>query len=189
MDHMMPQMDGIETTQKLRELGYSGVIVALTANALVGNDELFAKNGFNGFIPKPVDVRQLNSILNKFVRDRHQEESRVSLAQCPSDPIKPEKKLSPRLIQAFQTDTQRAVSFLREFLNSFSMPSADSDIKLFITTVHAMKSVLANVGEDTASAQASELENAGQRGDTDFITANTEAFIETLESLLKTIVN
>ena len=47
MDHMMPQMDGIETTKKLRESGYTGNIVALTANALVGNDEMFAQNGFN----------------------------------------------------------------------------------------------------------------------------------------------
>jgi len=70
MDHMMPKMDGIETTQKLRERGYKGPIVALTANALVGNDEMFLQNGFDGYISKPIDVRRLNAILNQFVRDR-----------------------------------------------------------------------------------------------------------------------
>ncbi|MCL2293293.1 MAG: response regulator, partial [Spirochaetes bacterium] len=71
MDHMMPLMDGIETTRKLRSMGYNGVIVALTANALVGNDELFKKQGFDGFISKPVDVRELDAVLNEFVRDKH----------------------------------------------------------------------------------------------------------------------
>ena len=76
MDHMMPKMDGIETTKKLRELGYTGFIIALTANALVGNDKMFENNGFDGFIPKPIDINQINTILNKFVRDMHPEEAK-----------------------------------------------------------------------------------------------------------------
>jgi len=76
MDHMMPKMDGIETTKKLRELGYKGFIVALTANALVGNDKMFENNGFDEFLPKPIDLDQLNTILNKFVRDMHPQEAK-----------------------------------------------------------------------------------------------------------------
>ena len=76
MDHMMPKMDGIETTQKLRELGYTGFIVALTANALVGNDKMFENNSFDDFIPKPIDINQINTVLNKFVRDMHPEEAK-----------------------------------------------------------------------------------------------------------------
>ena len=71
MDHMMPRMDGIETTQKLRASGYDGVIIALTANAIVGNEEMFAQNGFDGFLSKPIDVRQLDAALNRFIRDKH----------------------------------------------------------------------------------------------------------------------
>jgi len=78
MDHMMPQMDGIETTQKLRESGYKGCIVALTANALVGNSEMFLDNGFDGFISKPIDIIQLEKILNEFVRDKHLREKSSS---------------------------------------------------------------------------------------------------------------
>ena len=73
MDHMMPQMDGIETTQQLRALGYTGVIVALTANALVGNEEMFLLNGFDGFISKPIDTRHLDTLLNKYIRERYSE--------------------------------------------------------------------------------------------------------------------
>ncbi|MDR1246337.1 MAG: response regulator [Clostridiales Family XIII bacterium] len=74
MDHMMPEMDGVETTRKLRELGYDAPIVALTANAITGSDKMFLENGFDGFISKPIDIRQLNAVLNKFVRDRHKKD-------------------------------------------------------------------------------------------------------------------
>jgi len=70
MDHMMPKMDGIEATKILREMGYNGKIIALTANALVGQAEMFMQNGFDGFISKPIDVRQLNAALNKMIRDK-----------------------------------------------------------------------------------------------------------------------
>jgi len=75
MDQMMPQMDGTETTRKLRALGYTGAIVALTANVLIGKDEMFTRDGFDGFIPKPIDVRDLDEILNRFIRDRYPEEA------------------------------------------------------------------------------------------------------------------
>jgi PAS domain S-box-containing protein len=68
MDHYMPEMDGIEATKKLRELGYTRPVVALTANALAGQAEMFMENGFDDFISKPIDIRQLNAALNKFVR-------------------------------------------------------------------------------------------------------------------------
>ena len=71
MDHFMPGMDGIETTKKIRDLGYTKPIVALTANALTGQADIFLANGFDGFIPKPIDIRQLNSTLNKLIRDKY----------------------------------------------------------------------------------------------------------------------
>jgi signal transduction histidine kinase/diacylglycerol kinase family enzyme/DNA-binding response OmpR family regulator len=85
MDHMMPDMDGIETTEKLRELGYRGVIVALTANALVGNEELFAQHGFDGFISKPIDVQRLDAVLNQFIRDRHLQKIKESPAESAAE--------------------------------------------------------------------------------------------------------
>ncbi|MCL2873369.1 MAG: ATP-binding protein [Defluviitaleaceae bacterium] len=71
MDHMMPGMDGMETTKKLREMGYNNPIVALTANAISGQAEIFFENGFDDFISKPIDVRSMNKMLNKLIRDKH----------------------------------------------------------------------------------------------------------------------
>jgi signal transduction histidine kinase/CheY-like chemotaxis protein len=71
MDHMMPDMDGIETTRRIRALGYKQPIFALTANALAWKQESFLDNGFDGYIFKPIDIRQLNDTLNKYVRDKY----------------------------------------------------------------------------------------------------------------------
>ncbi|MCL1848850.1 MAG: ATP-binding protein [Clostridiales bacterium] len=70
MDHMMPNMDGMEAVRRIRALGYQAPIVALTANAVIGQSDVFLANGFDGFISKPIDVRQLNAILKKFIQDK-----------------------------------------------------------------------------------------------------------------------
>jgi len=70
MDHMMPGIDGVQTTKLIRDAGYTAPIVALTANAVSGQAEIFLQNGFDDFISKPIDIRQLNTILNKFIRDK-----------------------------------------------------------------------------------------------------------------------
>ena len=67
MDHMMPHMDGIQTTQKLRQMGYNRAIVALTANATIGSDKLFKQYGFDDFISKPIDGEYLNTILTRHI--------------------------------------------------------------------------------------------------------------------------
>ncbi|MDR3279899.1 MAG: response regulator, partial [Synergistaceae bacterium] len=80
MDHMMPGMDGMEAAKIIRngigtEYARSVPIVALTANAVVGNEELFLANGFNAFISKPIDLMRLDIVLNEWVRDKQSEES------------------------------------------------------------------------------------------------------------------
>jgi len=89
MDHMMPEMDGIETTAVIRAwekeqqdengAGFSAgetkgdnmrrqiPIVALTANAVVGMREMFFKNGFNDFLSKPIDVSKLDEMLDRWI--------------------------------------------------------------------------------------------------------------------------
>ena len=70
MDYMMPGMDGIETTKILRSKGYNQPIIALTANALIGQAEEFLKNGFDGFISKPIQAAHLDAVLTKFIKDK-----------------------------------------------------------------------------------------------------------------------
>jgi len=70
MDQMMPEMDGVQATRKLREMGYYHPIVALTANAVKGQANAFANSGLSGFMTKPIDINILNSFLAKYVKNK-----------------------------------------------------------------------------------------------------------------------
>jgi CheY-like chemotaxis protein len=176
MDHMMPLMDGVEATQKIRELGYTGVVVALTANALVGSEQIFLQNGFDGFVSKPIDIRHLNSTLNKFIRDRHPDEhGKYELETAKRADA---TKTNPKLLKVFLRDAKSVAAILRESI-------AASDMKLFAIKVHAMKSALANVGENALSLKAAALEKAVGDGDTDYINRNAGSFFDALEALIK----
>jgi signal transduction histidine kinase/DNA-binding response OmpR family regulator len=183
MDHMMPKMDGIETTKKLRESGYKGVIVALTANALVGNDEMFSQHGFDGFISKPIDVHNLNEILNRFIRDRHPDEAKNFKPKTAEQTAAMSDETKTKLFRVFRRDAEKAVVTLRE--TAPRRGGVGGDIKLFTTTVHAMKSALANVGENEKSQLAAALEKAALDDNKEFIALHTEAFVKTLEKLIK----
>ena len=68
MDHMMPEMDGIETLHVLKKLdGYQlPPIVALTANAIAGMKEMYLNEGFDDYLSKPINTNELDRIINKF---------------------------------------------------------------------------------------------------------------------------
>jgi len=73
MDHLMPGIDGVEATARIRAFGAEDKyfteipIVALTANAVTGMREFFMENAFSDFMSKPVDVVKLNSVLEKWI--------------------------------------------------------------------------------------------------------------------------
>ena len=77
MDHMMPGMDGIEATALIREIAtdYAKTvpIIALTANALAGNEEMFMSKGFQAFLSKPINISRLDEIIQNWVRNIEQE--------------------------------------------------------------------------------------------------------------------
>ena len=74
MDHMMPGLDGIETTAAIRALGgrFGKLpIVALTANAITGMKEMFLQNGFDDFLSKPIEISKLDELIGRWVpKDR-----------------------------------------------------------------------------------------------------------------------
>jgi CheY-like chemotaxis protein len=191
MDHFMPEMDGIEATKIIREFGYTRPIVALTANALTGQMEVFLANGFDAFISKPIDIRQLNSTLNKLVRDRHPQEE-VEAARRLKDTLKnrsggiaPEPPAGSQLAEFFMRDAKKAISILEAIhTNNYRR---NNDMQMFIITVHAMKSALANIGEKDLSDAAYRLEQAGRDGDTAIIMDEVPVFIKNLFVVIKKI--
>ena len=69
MDHMMPEMDGIEAMKRLREIGRAKgrktAIVALTANAVSGAKDMFLAEGFDGFIAKPIETGEYERVMRR----------------------------------------------------------------------------------------------------------------------------
>jgi len=180
MDHFMPKMDGIEATKEIRELGYTQPIVALTANALTGQAEVFLKNGFNGYISKPIDIPQLNAVLNKMVRDRHPAET-VEAARQKNNMGKSsgQPSVNKELTKIFIRDAEKAINVL-ETIYKKQGNYVDEDIQLYIINVHAMKSALANIGESELSAFAAKLEKAGREKDISILTEETQVFLSAL---------
>jgi PAS domain S-box-containing protein len=77
MDHMMPEMDGVEATKRIRGIGTKYAmtipIIALTANAIAGNEQMFLDNDFQAFLAKPINIMNLDSIVQRWVRDKSKE--------------------------------------------------------------------------------------------------------------------
>jgi CheY-like chemotaxis protein len=74
MDHMMPEMDGIEATRRIRALAaglgeyYEQLpIIALTANAITGIREMYLSHGFDDYLSKPIDISKLDEILSAWI--------------------------------------------------------------------------------------------------------------------------
>jgi len=181
MDHMMPKMDGLKTTKKLREMGYMHPIVALTANAVIGQEEMFLANGFDGFISKPIDSRELNQILIELIRNKKLKQEK-----------EPEEDMlvieSDELAAATALDIKNAAAVLDEVLPVISENGENSaDMELYITTVHGVKSALANIGESLLSNMAYTLEQAGNNRNMDIIKSETIEFMKALYLLAERI--
>jgi CheY-like chemotaxis protein/HPt (histidine-containing phosphotransfer) domain-containing protein len=197
MDHMMPHMDGVEATSIIRELGYEHPIVALTANAVVGQSDMFLSSGFNGFVSKPIDMRQLNAVLKEFIRDKQppevieaariqsaESEERERESDVKRDSSKP--SVSTELAEIFLRDAQKVISTLQTILDKDG-DYTDDDILSYTITTHGVKSSLANIGETELSAIALNLEQAGRSRNFDVISNETQAFLDKLELLIKNL--
>jgi CheY-like chemotaxis protein len=72
MDHMMPGMDGVAATAAIRaldgEYAKNIPIIALTANAVTGSDQMFLDNGFNAFLAKPFNAKGLDSVVQQWIK-------------------------------------------------------------------------------------------------------------------------
>jgi CheY-like chemotaxis protein len=87
MDHMMPEMDGVETVKRIREWEKANrrdkpiPVVALSANAVSGVERIFLRAGMNDFLSKPIDANQLNRVLGKWLPPE-----KISASAADADP-------------------------------------------------------------------------------------------------------
>jgi len=205
MDHMMPEMDGIEATKRIRELETAYCknlpIVALTANAVAGTKEMFLSNGFNDFLSKPIDTIKLNSILEKHIpkekREKVTETERGRLSVCESNSnanfeiegidikrgiatVGGTLELYIQILATFYRDGVTKIEEIKKCLETDNYP-------LYTTYVHALKSASANIGALDLSEIAKSLETAGRKEDLAFIKLHNAQFLMALEVILSNI--
>jgi len=196
MDHMMPIMDGIQTTLTIREdEAYSNLpIVALTANAVSGVKEMFLTNGFDDFLAKPIEITKLNEIIEKWIPDDKKEEV-VEIETLSTEPTLKIEGLDVALgmsmvggsvenyseiLSVFYKDGENKIKEIKKCLEN-------NDLSLYTTHVHALKSALASIGASELSNMAKVLEFAGKAEDVKFIKENNFKFLRGLDLLLLNI--
>ena len=198
MDHMMPEMDGIDATIAIRRLGekYSTIpIIALTANAIGGVKELLQAEGLNDFLAKPIEMPKLDAMLRKWLPE--------STQQLREEPVLTEEVYCeiPGL------DTSRGIrnsggnaEGYAEVLSVYAIDSGnrlseldkyykEGNIKAFTICVHALKSASANIGAGELSDMAASLEASGKIGDMLYIDANLLQFTDSVTHILGNIQN
>ena len=197
MDHMMPEMDGVEATKRIRELGgeYLNLpIIALTANALSGTKEMFLANGFNDFLSKPIDTVKLNAILGKWLPKEKQEETKREINDESDSVMEIEGVDVNRGIMLTGGKAKNYLQILATFHKDGILKTEEirkslktGDYPLYTTYIHALKGASANIGAKEISEAAKALENAGKHGDLEFIKQNNAKFLAALQILLDNI--
>ncbi|MCL2721493.1 MAG: ATP-binding protein [Treponema sp.] len=187
MDHMMPEMNGIEAAKIIRKMGYTNPIVALSANAIAGSSAMFMDNGFDAFISKPIDIRELNSSLNRLIRDKKPPEiveaARQKTEYQKHDQSDQKTNINSDLLKPIIRDIEKALLVLEEIFPTIK--EGGGDIELFTTTVHGVKSVLFHLGEENLSAAALKLEKAGSSGIMDEILTDTPLLMNELRVIIE----
>ena len=198
MDHMMPEMDGVEATRIIRETGVSIPIVALTANAIVGAKEEFLAAGMNDMLTKPIDKVLLNVILEKWLPSDKVKKMLIN-EKAAEDETEPEFREKLERITGLSVQTglgrvsgQRDVYIKSLKLTIKEINKCDKNLKTFLAAgdmrnfcieVHSMKGSLANIGAMELSSRALELEVAANKEDKNFCSANMPQFLEDLNRL------
>jgi CheY-like chemotaxis protein len=202
MDHMMPEMDGIEVAHIIRtkidgEYAKTVPLIALTANALAGNEAMFLTHGFNAYIPKPIDIIQLDQMLNTWIRDKQNEETlkkaeleraakieiRTNVPSVIPDGLSVEgidlaagkerysdEKVFLEIIRSYCVHTPG----LLKKIHDFSL----KDLKQYAVAVHGLKGSSYGICADAIGKFAEALEMAAKAGDIEAIKLKNNGLIE-----------
>lgn len=180
MDHMMPEMDGVETTKIIRSMEvdyYKKLpIIALTANAVNGARDMFLQSGFNDFLAKPIELSSLDRVLRTYLPKEYLQAPK-SAPYAGHDRRKQENAGGE---EAPMFDPEKGISFTGgdkdtycEILALYAKKGYEKrahidelfrqkDWKNYVIEVHALKSTSLSIGAVKLSELAKELEAAGK---------------------------
>ena len=208
LDHMMPEIDGVETLNKSKSIednmSYGAPVIALTANAIKGAKEIYIGYGFTDYLSKPMHGNDLFAMMRKYLPDFYIKEiedapQNITDANSGSDTsignltVDTDSKATPAgtLInkEAALVNFGGMEDFYDETLALYRdvMPEKISDLERFYSekdidqyriAVHAMKSSSRSLGADSLADLSLSLENACKESDLDFINDNHAKLIE-----------
>jgi signal transduction histidine kinase/CheY-like chemotaxis protein len=210
MDHMMPEMDGIEATRLIRELEgeyYKQVpIIALTANAIIGMKEMYLSQGFNDYLTKPVEISKLDDIMSVWIPKEKQLEKTAVTGDKTGSKGKSvladafgiegldfkkgvdryQENVYMDVLRAYSMHTPALLEKLCTLKNGGSGEGINSPegLKEYTITVHGLKGSSSGICADEAARQGEDLEAASRKGDIKFIKANNDPLIEAVEIIL-----
>lgn len=199
LDHMMPEMDGVETLHRMRELTdypcKDTPVVVLTANAVAGAREQYLKEGFDDFLSKPIVPDKLEHMIRKMLPEellQAADPAKTPAVQaadsCPEDlPVVegldwnyawlhlPDRELLAYTLQEFYDQIDPAADSLER---AYEQITEETFLEQYRIQVHAMKSLAATVGIVTLSGVARVLESAAKDGKINIIKSMTDIFLE-----------
>ena len=205
LDHMMPEMDGVEVFNEIRSdaAKYNQCpIILVTANAILGVKQDMINLGFDGFISKPIDIKQLEAEL---LRNLPNDKVEITVAE----EKKQEKASGKAFREMFMQEGINVDEGLKycgrmsDYLDILSIVEETADGKLarlykyfeekdwknYTILVHSIKSGLANIGAIKVSDMARELEMAGKSDDIDYILKHHNIFLEEYTNIINTVKN
>ncbi len=195
LDHMMPQMDGVETIHRIRSRGDHTVVVGVSANAIRGIHDYFVSQGFTDYISKPVEISSLESILRNYlpssmiVEAEEKNEVRPEEIDLEIDDVDVYAGLAKcdYNLQDYFDILNILCDYGEDKCSELERFAAQDDIEAYTIAVHAIKSVAANIGAHRLCTMAKIHELAGKNGQADFIHANASKLIAIYRTVVRNI--
>lgn len=196
MDHMMPDIDGVEATHMIRDRGgeFEDLpIIALTANAVTDAKEMFLREGMNDFVAKPIEILDITAKLKKWLPDNkiqpiHSEQKGVAAAQDETIVIDGLDTTSGivlsggiELYKSVLADYYKVIAKKADLIEQFE---AEGNIERYTIEVHALKSASRLIGANMLSQMAEQLEKSGHSGDIDSIHNHTDVLLKMYRSYI-----
>ena len=212
MDHMMPGMDGVEAMKKLRsdadKKQKSLCIAALTANASSAAKEMFLSEGFDAFLPKPIELMELERVLKHILPRnliRFQTEEIIKTPETaaqetkPDDPYHALREFGVNIESGYQY-CMNDDAFYRNILAEYAKDRSEKikqltgfyeaeNWKEYAIRVHSIKSTSKMIGADALSETARTLEFAAKETNTEIIRRHHQTFLTEYARLLELITS
>jgi signal transduction histidine kinase/CheY-like chemotaxis protein len=203
MDHMMPDMDGVATTVAIRGIDpgdpyYTELpIIALTANAIVGQREIFLSSGMDDFLAKPVELQKLGVMLKKWLPGEKQVE-RMSAERASADDETRNFSIPGVSVENGLRNLGGSVIMYADILEAFCRDaegrrkqieenSDAEDLTLYMTLVHALKGAARSIGAGDFADIAAAMEANAREGKRAAIRARTGELLAAMGVLVKDI--